>query len=209
MAKNNLKQASKKAQYQAKVDAIGSLGTEKSLFETSLTAIEQAVEDFIQRVKKNIQAKDMVVTGGIEDITMKQEDGGVNVYGNSWLIYQDLGISGIRNRYNTPFKYTNKRPPVEAFKNYIKTKNLQLRNNAKYRGKESEFKNLTEEEQIERVAWAMSTKVYQDGIMPKYIFSKELPKLQEDLDKLVGEAVIQAVKLKMDVPDIGRVKYKL
>ena len=29
--------------------------------------------------------------------------------------YQDKGVSGIKRKFNTPFKYTNKMPPAKAF----------------------------------------------------------------------------------------------
>ena len=72
---------------------------------------------------------------------------------------------------------------------WIKRKNLNLRDNKKYYGKESPFKNLTQEEQIERTSWAIAKSVYKKGIKPKNIMTPELRTLEDDLAEAVGEAI--------------------
>ena len=38
--------------------------------------------------------------------------------------YQDQGVSGTKKKYNTPFKYTNKRPPAKAFDKWTVRKGI-------------------------------------------------------------------------------------
>jgi hypothetical protein len=207
---NNLKQATKKSLNEANVAKLDNLGADIGEFiqEKGLTVIENVIGDFIERVHKNInETKGMVTTGKINDITMAAENGSVNVYAHKWLIYQDRGVNGSKNpQYNTPHKYTNKMPPVAVFKQWIKDKNIRLVNNHKYKGDDSPFKELTEEQQINNAAWGMATKVFREGFKPRNVYSKEIPKLIEDLSNEVGNFCVQAIVQYIDVkPDAQRV----
>ncbi len=187
----NLSTASKKAIQQSKLNQLDILGESKENFETGLlSTIENVAGDFIQRVIDNIQQEDMVVSGKIADIRLQSENGEVKVYANPWLIYQDKGVNGsIVKRYNTPFSYKDKMPPVEIFKDYIKAKNIQLRNNTTYYGNASPYANLTDDEQIEKAAWGMAMKVFREGIKPRNVYTKELDQLVQDVNENVGEFV--------------------
>lgn len=193
----SLQQASKKALQQSRVDSLGSLGQSKEDFEASiLSAIEVAAGEFIERINQNILNEDMVVSGSIMDITMQSENGSVKVYANPWLLYQDKGVNGSQSKlYDTPFSYKDKMPPVQPFIDYIKNKNLQLRDNAKYGGEESPFKDLTEDEQIERVAWAMARKVFLNGFKPRRIISKEVEQLKQDVIAQIGKSAASNVSV--------------
>ena len=200
MARKGIKQASKKSQYDAKVSQLDSLGQSQDLFDTTLNSIEVAVGQFVERVLVNIQNQDMNVTGKVSDIEVKTEDNSVVVYANPWLTYQDMGVNGSQNKlYNTPFSYKDKKPPVDVFKSWINTKNIQLRDNSKYYGKESPFKELTEEEQVEKVAWAISSKIYKQGFKPRNVYSKEIPELLEDLGEIIGDAITEQIGVRLDV----------
>ena len=190
MAKNNLKNATKKAQLQAKLNQLNNLGQSKDLFTTSLNAIEQVLGDFISRVQDNINKADLPVTGKIADIELVSKEREIQVLANEWLIYQDKGVSGTQVKYNTPFRYTDKMPPPDVFKDWIKRKNLNLRDNKKYYGKESPFKSLTQEEQIERTSWVIAKSVYKKGIKPKNIMTPELRTLEDELAEAVGESIV-------------------
>jgi hypothetical protein len=193
----SLQQASKKVLQQSRVDSLGSLGQSKEDFETNiLSAIEIAAGEFIERINQNIQNEDMVVSGSIMDITMQSENGSVKVYANPWLLFQDKGVNGSKSKmFDTPFSYKDKMPPVQPFIDYIKNKNIQLRDNTKYGGEESPFKDLTEDEQIERVAWAMARKVFLYGFKPRRIISKEVEQLKQDVINQIGKAAANSVSI--------------
>lgn len=210
MPKNNLRTATKKSIYENKVQQLDNLGTDvdKFLQEESLTVIENVLGDFVERVHENInKEKNFVTTGKINDISIKGENGTVNVYAHKYLIYQSRGVNGSVNKYyNTPHAYTDKMPPVQVFKDWIKEKNIRLVDNAKYYGDESPFKQIDEETAIENAAWAMSRKVFEDGFKPRNIIEREYPKLIEDLKEQVAnfcvQAIVQFVSVKEDAKRI-------
>ncbi len=208
MPKNNLAKATKKSIHEAKVQQLDSLGTDIGEFiqQEGLSVIENIVGDFVERVKTNIDnTPQMVVTGKISDIEVKAENGAVNVYAHPHLLYQDRGANGSVNKlYNTPHAYTDKMPPVDVFKQWIKDKNIRLVNNETYYGKPSPFSKLTEEEQITKAAWGMSMKVFQDGYKPRKIFSKEIPQLIEELQEQIADFCVQAIVSSIDVKESAK-----
>lgn len=195
MAKS-LREASKAA----KISQLDSFGTSKGEFtiENQLTAIELVIGDFIKRIHENLQQEDMIVSGKIKDIVVEKNGNTIEVLANEELIYQDKGVNGSKvKKYNTPFSYKNKKPPVQPFIEWIKKKNITLRNNAKYKGKESEFKHLTKEQEIESAAYAIREKVFQEGVKPRNVYSKEIPKLIEDCGKELGELIVKEILRKL------------
>jgi len=211
MAKS-YKGASKKAIHDSKVSQLDSLGTASGdlSFKETQTVIEQVVGDFVERVRKNIDSiPNFVTTGSINDIVVVPEEGDVNVYANPWVLFQDKGVSGVKVKVpGSPYAYTNKKPPFHVFKQWIKDKKLTLTDKNDYhrkhdkrlsekdRAKERPFKKLTEEEKINNAAWGMVNKVYNEGFPARNIYSKEIPRLVEDLQKEVADfAAEQVVQL--------------
>lgn len=203
MAKNNLKAATKKSIQEAKVQQLDNFGTDVNEFlqTESLSLVEDIVGDFILRVQDNINNEEgMVTTGKISDISIEANGGTINVMGYPWLIYQDRGVNGaVKKLYNTPHAYTDKKPPVQVFKDLIKAKNIRLINNHKMKGKDSPFKELTEEQQINNAAWAFVNKVYKEGFKPRNIYSKEIPQLIDDLTKQIADFTVQSIVQAIDV----------
>ena len=201
----SLKQATKKSIHQSKVQQLDDLGTDIKEFieQESLSVIENIVGDFIERVHTNINnEKGMVTTGGINQITVKAENNQVNIYANKWLIYQDRGVNGSQEKlYDTPHSYTSKMPPVDVFKDWIKDKNIRLINNTKLRGEPSPFAHLSEEEQINKVAWGMAKNVFKKGFKPRNIYSKEIPQLVKDLTKEIADFSVQSIIQNIDVKE--------
>jgi len=206
MSKQNFKQATKRSKYLANVDKLNQFGTSTNEFVDTESVVEGILGDFVLRVQENINKEaGMVTTGSISEIEVKAENGQVNVYANPWLVYQDRGVNGAKKKlYNTPHAYTDKRPPVGVFKQWIKDKNIRLVNNEKYKGEASPFKELTEDEQITKAAWGMATKVYNEGFKPRKIYSKEIPKLVDDLANELGDFMIQALNQVIDVKESAK-----
>lgn len=202
---DNLKTATKKAIYESDVSKISSLGEAKDLFTNSLSSIEKIAGEFIERVKANIQSEDLPVTGGIEDIAIEVVNDEVHIMGNSWLIYQDRGVNGAEKKlYDTPHSYTDKRPPASVFVDWIKRKNLNLRNNEKYYGKPSPFKEIDTDKEAKKIAFAMANKIYKEGFKPRHVYSKEIPKLMDDLSDEIGNIVVQQILQDFDVKDSAK-----
>lgn len=201
---DNIKQASKKSQHQSKVAMLSSLGTDKTEFDNSqfFTDAEKAVGDFVERVHTNINNSDLPVTGDISNLKIEVDEASnkINIWGNPWLLYQDRGVNGSELKlYNTPHSYTDKRPPAYVFKDYIKTKNIQLRHNENYLAEPSPFEDLDgDEKAIDSAAYAMATKIFKEGFKPQPIFAKEIPKLIGDLKQVIPNFVTKNIVQNID-----------
>lgn len=197
------RQGTKKAAYEAKVEQAGMLGTDLDDFiqHEGLSIIEGIAGDFIERVHANINAeKGMVTTGAINDITIQSKDGVVNIIGNSHLIFQDRGVNGaMRKLYDSPHSYDNKKPPVQPILDWIITKNIQLKDNEKYYGEPSPFKEVTEEAKQRSLAFAIREKIFQEGFKPREIYSKEIPKLVEDLGEVLADFAVQNIAQQINI----------
>jgi len=97
--------------------------------------------------------------------------------------YQDKGVSGIKKKYNTDYKYTNKMPPAKAFDKWVVRKGLAPREKGKFKNRKS-------------LSFAIARSIYNKGIKPSLFFTKPFDKafkrLPEDLVEAFG---LDAIKL--------------
>lgn len=174
----------------ARLDALNNIGEDGSSFDKNLIGSEDACGAFITRVANNIQSKDLVDTGRILDITaQKVDESTVDIVGVPYILYLDAGIQGAeRNTLapNSPYKM-KKMPPVDSFVEWIKSKNLRLRNNEAYGGSGDE---MVDDTRVEQVAYAMALERYRKGYAPQEIFEKEIPQLIEEASDGVANAVV-------------------
>jgi hypothetical protein len=84
-------------------------------------------------------------------------------------IYQDKGVSGIKKKYNTPHKYTNKMPPTKALDKWIVKKGIAPRDD---KGKFTSREGLK---------FAIARKIYINGIKPSLFFTKPFEKYYKRL----------------------------
>jgi len=193
MAKS-LKDASKKSIYKSNVSRLDSLGINKEelLQDVAYSALEKACGEFILRVIENInKRRDFVSTGSITDITLEPTENGIKIMAPSHLIYQSRGVSGTEKKYNTPHSFTNKMPPADVFIDWVKGKAIRLKDNEKYSRKKPPFKGADPNDDLERMAWAISRSIYKKGIAPKNLYENEIPKLLEDIQREVLDFMIQ------------------
>tara|TARA_R110001592_G_scaffold4711_1_gene26346 strand:+ start:252 stop:758 length:507 start_codon:yes stop_codon:yes gene_type:complete len=92
-------------------------------------------------------------------------------------VFQDKGVSGTEKKYNTPFKYTNKKPPASAFSQWVIRKGLKGTRDKK--GKFVSRKSLQ---------FAIANTVFRKGIKPSLFFTKPFEKAFKNLDKDLIEA---------------------
>lgn len=97
--------------------------------------------------------------------------------------YQDKGVSGIKKKYNTDYKYTNKMPPAKAFDKWVVRRGLAPRKKGKFKNRKS-------------LSFAIARSVYFNGIKPSLFFTKPfeaaLKRLPEQLVEAFG---LDAIKL--------------
>lgn len=136
--------------------------------------IQQAKQNLTKK-KKNASKElynsldyDLSVGPNSFSLSFKMED-----YGE----FQDKGVSGVKRKYNTPYKYTNKMPPPKAFAQWVVRKGLQG-----IRDKQGRF--------IPRksLQYLIARSVYNNGIKPSYFFSKPFKVNYNKLPKELIEA---------------------
>lgn len=164
-------QTLKQAEKAAKINQLDSFGSSKMDFESVLSDVEVVIGEFIKRVKINLDEEDMIVSGKIADIGIEQYGTELHVTANKWLIYQDAGVNGSKLKlYNTPYSFKDKKPPIAPFKDWAIARGLD-----------------------ESAAYAIRESVYQKGIAPKKIYSKELQQLEDEIEEAIGEAVVSVI----------------
>jgi len=191
MAAQNLNSASRTARASA-LAQLDNLGSSRSEFTPAavLGSIESDVANMIARVHDNINSAGIINTGEIADIQMMVSGDKIDVKINPYLLYQDKGVSGTeQKRPNTPFKYTDKKPPASAFLSMIKSKNLKLRNEEFYDHRAGSPHSDIEGDEgaIKSLSYALSESIYKQGFPAKNIFSKEIPQLVTDITKTVAD----------------------
>lgn len=93
-------------------------------------------------------------------------------------MYQDKGVSGTRKKYNTPFSYKNKMPPIKPLADWAKFKNIRLRND---KGQFSKGNYKT-------IGFLISRSIFRKGIKPSLFFTKPFERSFKNLPDEVIEA---------------------
>jgi hypothetical protein len=91
-------------------------------------------------------------------------------------MFQDKGVSGKKKKYNTPYRYTNKMPPIKPLADWAKFKNIRLRNEKGQYGKGN----------YKTIGFLIARSIFNKGIKPSLFFTKPFEKAFERLpDELV------------------------
>ena len=93
-------------------------------------------------------------------------------------LFQDKGVSGKEKKYNTPYSYTTKMPPVKPLADWAKKKNIRLRDD---KGK---FKKGN----YNTIGFLIARSIYRKGIKPSLFFTKPF---EQGFKKLPNELVQQ------------------
>ena len=126
----------------------------------------------LSKSNKNINKKlynsldaDIEVSANSFRIAFLMEDYGV---------FQDKGVSGTKKKYNTPFSYKSKRPPIKPIEDWVTKRRFQFR---KENGKFMSYKST---------AFLIAGGIFKNGIKPSLFFTKPFEKAFERLpDELV------------------------
>jgi hypothetical protein len=101
-------------------------------------------------------------------------------YGN----FQDKGVSGKEKRYDTPYAYTNKRPPSQPLAEWAKKRNIRLRDD-KGRFSKGNYKTI---------GIILANSIYKKGIKPSLFFTRPFNLAFEKLP----EELVEAYSLDLD-----------
>jgi hypothetical protein len=100
-------------------------------------------------------------------------------------VYQDKGVSGTQKKYNTPFSYKSKMPPIKPLADWAKARNIRLRDE---QGKYKKGNYNT-------IGYLIARSIYRKGIKPSLFFTKPF---EQAFEKLPNELVD---KFGLDVED--------
>ena len=104
-------------------------------------------------------------------------------------VFQDAGVSGTKKKYNTPYSYKSKMPPVKAFDKWIVRKGIAPRKNGKFASRKS-------------LAFLIARSVFRNGIKPSLFFTRPFEmaykRLPQDLVEKYGLDAIQLFNQQVD-----------
>jgi hypothetical protein len=104
-------------------------------------------------------------------------------------VFQDAGVSGTKKKYNTPYSYKSKMPPVKAFDKWLVRKGIAPREKGKFASRKS-------------LAFLIARSVFRNGIKPSLFFTKPFEdaykRLPEDLVEKYGLDAIELFNEQID-----------
>tara|TARA_R110000787_G_scaffold285998_2_gene403037 strand:+ start:1279 stop:1788 length:510 start_codon:yes stop_codon:yes gene_type:complete len=107
---------------------------------------------------------------------------------NEYGVYQDKGVSGTEKKYDTPFKYGSKMPPVKPLAEWAKKRNIRLRD-AKGKFKKGNYNTI---------GFLIARSIQKKGIKPSLFFTKPFEQAFKNLSKDVIRAFALDVEKLMD-----------
>lgn len=188
----------KAAQQQSNLDSLDfldSLGTSRDTFdkvEDVTEVVDLSVSYFIQRIKDKINALNLVDSGRMQDIIMIRNGDNVEVQAPVYILYHDKGVNGTEVNHSSPYSYTDKMPPVDRIKEWLRRKGNRTRNNAQFF---EDGNNNTDN--IESQAYAIAKSIQKKGITPKNLLDGEIEKLEDDLINVIPKMIIKKFELNL------------
>ena len=146
--------------------------------ELQLEALEEFRDYVISHAKNNLKLKSS--SGKL----LNSFDAQVKVMSNSIRIffemeeygwYQDKGVSGVRQKYNTKFSYKTKMPPPSKLDKWIVRRGLAPRNKGKFEGRKT-------------LQFLIARSIFYNGIKPSLWFTKPFEQAVKMLPKEMIEA---------------------
>ena len=134
----------------------------------------------IQQSRSNLTKGNKNVNKNLYNSLDSQIEVSANSFRLSFLMenygeFQDKGVSGTKKKYNTPFAYTTKRPPLKPIQDWVTKRRFQFKN--KESGKFMSYKST---------AYLIAGGILKNGIKPSLFFTKPFEKAFERLpDELV------------------------
>lgn len=119
----------------------------------------------IQQARSNLTRQGKNVGNKLYDSLGAEVEVGANSFRLSFMmedygVFQDKGVSGTEKRYNTPFSYKSKRPPIKPITEWVKNRRFQFR---KENGKFMSY---------QQTGYLVRNAIYKKGIKPSLFFTK-------------------------------------
>jgi hypothetical protein len=142
--------------------------TRDSLNKFAKYVIQQSRSN-LSKQKKNV-SKDLYGSLGY-DLKVMPNSFSLEFYMADYGEFIDKGVSGTKKRYNTLFKYTNKKPPMQPLADWAKARNIRLRDE-KGKYKKGNYKTI---------GFILQKSIYEKGIKPSLFFTKPFEKAFDNL----------------------------
>ena len=133
----------------------------------------------IQHSRSNLTKGGKNVNKKLYNSLDKEIEVGANSFRLAFLMedygeFQDKGVSGTKKKYDTPFSYKSKRPPLKPITEWVKNRRFQFR---KDDGKFMSYQST---------AFLVRNSIYTKGIKPSLFFTKPFEKAFERMpDELI------------------------
>lgn len=135
----------------------------------------------IQQSRSNLSKQNKNVDKKLYNSLDKEIEVGANSFRLAFLMedygtFQDKGVSGTQKKYNTPFSYKSKKPPLKPITDWVKKRRFQFR---KENGKFMSYQST---------AFLVRNGIFKNGIKPSLFFTKPFEKAFERLPNELVEA---------------------
>lgn len=135
----------------------------------------------IQQSRSNLSKQNKNVDKKLYNSLDKEIEVGANSFRLAFLMedygtFQDKGVSGTKKKYNTPFSYKSKKPPLKPITDWVKKRRFQFR---KENGKFMSYQST---------AFLVRNGIFKNGIKPSLFFTKPFEKAFERLPEELVEA---------------------
>ena len=98
--------------------------------------------------------------------------------------FQDKGVSGTEKKYDTPFSYKSKMPPIEPLAKWAKRKGLKLRDS---KGKFK--KGWNNDSSYRTIGFLISRSIQRKGLKPSLFFTKPFEQAFKRLPEELAESL--------------------
>lgn len=88
-------------------------------------------------------------------VTEKDNDWTLTLLSEDYLKFVDKGVSGTQRRYNTPYSYKTKKPPISVIKQWTRVKGLP-----------------------EQAAYPIQNKIFRFGLKPTNVINKSIREIE-------------------------------
>ena len=145
----------------------------------------------VDEIKRSLKEKKKISSGQLYDsiegtrIVESKDSLAFGIEMDDYGEFIDRGVSGIKKKYNTPYKYTNKMPPPSSLDKWIVRKGLAPRDvKGRFTGRSIKTVGFAKS-----ISFLIARSIYMNGIKPSLFFTKPFRKYSKDLPIVIAEAL--------------------
>lgn len=149
--------------------------------EQTLLQLDKIAKDIIKQSRANLTRRKITAQGQLyrslqSNVQVFQNSIAIEVLMEHYGKYVDQGVSGTERRFDTPFSYRDKMPPVSVFSSWIVKRGIAPRNE---RGEFLSRRSLQ---------FAIAKTVYKRGIRPTRFYTDAVESAMKRIPDEIAEA---------------------